>query len=379
MIHAQGTVGMTEMDADSRYGQPSPAESGALNGGGATAGATTPDGRQPFMSRLMNLVLAAVLALPALVIVGLIYLCRLVYERRPPAAFLYSGTRLGMHRKPYTMYKIRTLKQDSEFERQGIILPPGSGRELKFGVLLRESRLDELPQLWNVIRGDMNLVGPRPLRPVVYESLKTSIPDCDLIFRVKPGMTGYSQFLTPSHTPKRIRIAIDSHFVLRGSRPLGELFLIGWTIAMVAKHTVNAVARRLAGFWIMRRKRGKGAEKRVLRRYKPRYAWMQMSDAQFTERDTPLVPVHDINYQAFSFISDRAPDVNAPLHFFLVGHKHCETGPVKRARCRGYVRKHYPVSGAPSETARRYVVFYEPVSELHRYMADHYVLRETVA
>ena len=328
--------------------------------------------------RLLNLFMALLLSVPALITIGVIYVYRLASERGRPVEFFYRGTRLGLHLKPYTMYKIRTLKLDAEFEQQGVILPPGSGRELNFGRFLRESRLDELPQLWNVIKGDMNFVGPRPMRPVVYEQLKEQIPNCDQCFLVKPGMTGYSQFLTPSHTPRRIRVAIDCHFIQRGTRPFGELFLIFWTIAVVLRSVLKTlsgrVTRRIARFV----KRDSGEEHRVLKRHRPRFARMQMTDTRFAVKNAPFTPIHDINHRAFSYIADEAPPLDKPFCFFLVGNKECETGPVKKARCSGYVYRHEPASGG-SGHSRKYVIFYEPVSELHRYMADHYVLHETVA
>ena len=333
---------------------------------------------QSGLMRFLNLSIALMLFVPAVILIALVYLFRMVYERRLPDQFLYAGERLGLHRKLYTIYKIRTLKTDASFEQQGVILPPGSGRELRFGVFLRDSRLDELPQLWNVIRGDMNLVGPRPMRPCVYQELVKTMPHCDVIFLVKPGLTGYSQFLTPSHTPRRIRIAIDSHFVRSGSHPLGELLLIVWTATMVVNQTVKSFGRLMGVKWILFQKYRSGREQRKLHRHRPHYAWIQMADMHFTVKDSPLIAIYDIDYRALSFVSAETLDVNVPLHFYLIGHKHCRTGPEKRARCRGYVSKQYPVPGR-SDDVRRYVVFYEPVSEFQRYMVDHYILHETVA
>jgi len=327
--------------------------------------------------RLLNTAMVLVLSVPALGIVAVIYLFRLVRERGFPKDFIYGGERLGLHGEPFTMYKIRTLQVDTNFEQQGIILPPGSGRELHFGEFLRESRLDELPQLWNVLRGDMNMVGPRPLRRAIYEKLRQRIPHCGRRFQVKPGMTGYSQFLTPSHTPKRIRIAIDNHFVMQGNQPFKELFLIGWTILVVAYRIAIALLKRIGKRWILFRKYGNGIEHRKLKRIHPRCGWLQLSDVHFSDKDGRMLPIFDINYAAFSVILEAELPAANQLYFFLTGSKARESGPKKRARCCGYVRDHYPMPD--SSGLRKYVISYEPISELHRYLVDHYVLHDTVA
>ncbi len=324
--------------------------------------------------RLANVVFASLLSIPALFIIGFIYVIRSLIEKRPRPSFFYSGVRLGRNFKPFTMYKIRTLQVDSEFENQGVILPPGSNRELPLGKFLRDSRLDELPQLWNIIRGHMNLVGPRPLRPVVYEQLRQELPNCDLRFRVKPGLTGYAQFLTPSHTPKRIRFAIDNYYINQGPRQGRDLFLIGWTIREVLRKAIKSLARRAFTRWVIFRNRGSGIEQRQMTRYRSKRIWIQLTNVEFSDRDQPLIKIYDINPRAVSFVSTRELQSKEMLYFYLVGCKECEAKTRKKARCGGYVYKSYP-----AQNGTRYVVFYEPVSPRHRYLVDHYVLHETVA
>jgi len=323
---------------------------------------------------MTNILVACLLSIPALAVVGTFYALHLLVRKRSRVSFLYSGVRLGRDFKPYTMYKIRTLREDFEFENEGVILPPGSERELPLGKFLRDSRLDELPQLWNVIRGDMNLVGPRPLRPVVYEQLRKELSNCDTRFRVKPGLTGYAQFLTPSHTPKRIRFAIDNYYINRGPRRGRDLFLIGWTIWEVLRKVIKTLSRRVLTRWVIFRNRGHGLEERKMTRHRSRHMWIQLTNVEFSDRDQPLIKINDINPRAVSFISSRELQPKELLYFYLVGCKECEVDIRKKARCGGYVYKSYP-----ARDGTRYVVFYEPVSPRHRYLVDHYVLHETVA
>jgi lipopolysaccharide/colanic/teichoic acid biosynthesis glycosyltransferase len=110
---------------------------------------------------------------------------------------LYRGARVGRFGATFTMYKFRTLKLGAE-ERLGSRL----GEELtrlteaeltRAGVHLRRSKLDELPQLWNVLKGEMSLVGPRPIRPAFFEELCREIPAYWQRLVVRPGMTGFAQ------------------------------------------------------------------------------------------------------------------------------------------------------------------------------------------
>jgi exopolysaccharide biosynthesis polyprenyl glycosylphosphotransferase len=109
---------------------------------------------------------------------------------------LFTQTRDGLHRKPFTIYKFRTMRTDAEAggARWASRDDP---RVTPIGAFLRKSRLDELPQLWNVIRGDMTLVGPRPERPEFNSMLADSIPWYDLRHLAKPGLTGWAQVRYP--------------------------------------------------------------------------------------------------------------------------------------------------------------------------------------
>ena len=331
-----------------------------------------------FTDRILNILLVVLLAIPALFVIGVLYLLHLLLERHPRVSFFYSGVRLGRDLNPFTMYKIRTLRMDTEFEDQGVILSPDSERELKLGKFLRDSRLDELPQLWNILLGDMNMVGPRPLRPAIYEKLRKELSNCETRFQVKPGLTGYAQFLTPSRTPKRIRFAIDNYRINQGRQPGRDLFLIAWTLGMVLWKTIKRPMQQLHTRWLIFTKRGRGIEERKMVRYRSRLIWVQLTNVDFTDHTPSLVHIYDINPRAISFVSDQEFTPKEALYFYLVGCKECETGPKKKARCCGYVYKSYPLPEG-SGSGRRHVIFYEPVSPIHRYLVDHYVLHETVA
>ena len=117
--------------------------------------------------------------------------------------------------KTFQIYKIRTLATKAESDFANKILSPDSNLELTFGRFLRETRLDELPQLLNILKGDMNILGPRPIRKTIYEKNCKKIKNYGCRFVVKPGLLGLSQILNPHSAPKRIRAVIDQNFVLK--------------------------------------------------------------------------------------------------------------------------------------------------------------------
>ena len=105
---------------------------------------------------------------------------------------LFAQTRIGYHGKPFRMLKFRTMRRDAEDAGPGWSRPDDP-RRTRFGVWLRRFSLDELPQLWNVLKGDMSLVGPRPEQAELIREFRREIPSYMLRHKVKSGMTGWAQ------------------------------------------------------------------------------------------------------------------------------------------------------------------------------------------
>jgi sugar transferase (PEP-CTERM system associated) len=110
---------------------------------------------------------------------------------RGPA--LYRQQRVGQHGRLFNVYKIRTMRHDAEAGTGAVWAQPGDARVTRIGRWLRRARLDELPQLWNVIIGNMSLVGPRPERPEFVSGLTRTISFYGQRHVVKPGVTGWAQ------------------------------------------------------------------------------------------------------------------------------------------------------------------------------------------
>jgi exopolysaccharide biosynthesis polyprenyl glycosylphosphotransferase len=128
---------------------------------------------------------------------------------------LYSQDRVGRHGRSFRIYKFRTMTADAE--RHGPVwATKNDQRVTRIGKLMRKSRMDELPQLWNLIRGDMALVGPRPERPEFTARLTAELPSYDFRPAVKPGLTGWAQVsyrYASSVRDTRAKLEYDLYYV----------------------------------------------------------------------------------------------------------------------------------------------------------------------
>jgi lipopolysaccharide/colanic/teichoic acid biosynthesis glycosyltransferase len=130
---------------------------------------------------------------------------------------LYRGRRVGLAGHVFTMYKFRTLSADAE-TRLGAyygaeLTELTLGEQTRVGRFLRATKLDELPQLWNVVSGDMSIVGPRPIRPTFFEELSVEIPAYWQRLVVRPGLTGFAQLRLSREMTWAEKLAHDFEFV----------------------------------------------------------------------------------------------------------------------------------------------------------------------
>ena len=142
---------------------------------------------------------------------------------------LYSQVRVGLNGKEFKIYKFRSMTQDAEKGGKAIWAQKNDSRVTKVGAFIRNTRLDELPQLYNVIKGDMSFVGPRPERPEFVNDLKEKIPFYDTRHRVKPGLMGWAQLKYPygaSVDDARNKLKYDLYYVKNHSFFLDMLIVV---------------------------------------------------------------------------------------------------------------------------------------------------------
>jgi Undecaprenyl-phosphate glucose phosphotransferase len=146
-------------------------------------------GISAFVKRALDIVISAgalaFMALPGILISWLI-------KRTSPGPVFYAQERMGLDGKQFTVYKFRTMPVDAEAEGP-VWSDDNDNRATRVGTFLRRHDLDEWPQFWNVLKGDMSIVGPRPERPFFVEQFKHRIPQYMLRHKVKAGITGWAQ------------------------------------------------------------------------------------------------------------------------------------------------------------------------------------------
>jgi lipopolysaccharide/colanic/teichoic acid biosynthesis glycosyltransferase len=155
---------------------------------------------------------AVLLALTAPLLLLAVALVKLT--SRGPA--LYSQTRLGYKGRPYRIYKVRSMYHNCERQSGAQWCVRGDPRITPVGKFLRASHLDELPQLWNVLKGDMSLIGPRPERPEIAAELDRVVPHYSGRLLVRPGISGLAQVQLPPDTDLasvRLKLAYDLYYV----------------------------------------------------------------------------------------------------------------------------------------------------------------------
>jgi lipopolysaccharide/colanic/teichoic acid biosynthesis glycosyltransferase len=183
--------------------------------------------------RALDVLLSAVFLLASLPLTAAIALALVATSGLP---LFYRGERVGRGGRVFTMLKFRTLRRGAEAR-----LGPYLGAELvartraettALGRWLRATQLDEIPQFWNVLRGDMSLVGPRPIRPRFFEELAIELPAYWQRLVVRPGLTGFAQVRRGYETSMAEKLAHDLEWI--ADRSLGlylrTLAATGWRV-----------------------------------------------------------------------------------------------------------------------------------------------------
>jgi lipopolysaccharide/colanic/teichoic acid biosynthesis glycosyltransferase len=183
--------------------------------------------------RVLDIALATLFLLISLPFALAIAVVQLAKSGRP---IFYRGERVGRGGRIFTMTKFRTLRPGAE-QRLGHLLGPGLVERTEaevtgLGRWLRATQLDEIPQFWNVLKGDMSLVGPRPIRPRFFEELAADLPAYWQRLVVRPGLTGFAQVRRGYETSMAEKLAHDLEWIADRSLRLylRTLAATGWRV-----------------------------------------------------------------------------------------------------------------------------------------------------
>jgi lipopolysaccharide/colanic/teichoic acid biosynthesis glycosyltransferase len=185
-------------------------------------------GADALVKRALDLLLGTIGTVVGAPIVGL---AALLIRLESPGHPIYTQTRVGKDGRPFQIYKLRTMVRGAEFTGAGLAIQEGDDRITRMGRLLRRTSLDELPNLWNVVRGEMSIVGPRPTVQVQVDQYTDRQRGR---LAVKPGLTGWAQINGRTALPWSERIELDLWYVEHQSLRL-DLRILSRTWRLVVK------------------------------------------------------------------------------------------------------------------------------------------------
>lgn len=183
------------------------------------------------IKRIIDIVFAGLLGIVSLILLPFIYLLIKLDSKGP---LIYKQSRIGLAGKEFMVYKLRSMVHNAE--KDGAVwAQQGDARITKIGKFMRKSRIDEMPQFWNILKGDMSFVGPRPERPEFVKELKEAIPFYNERHLVKPGLTGWAQINFPygaSVADAKEKLSYDMFYIKNQS--------VALDISIILK-TINAI------------------------------------------------------------------------------------------------------------------------------------------
>lgn len=183
--------------------------------------------------RLTERCLALVLAIPCVPLIAALWA---IVKLTSPGPGIYRQRRSGCEGREFDIYKLRTMTHNCEQQTGAVWSVPGDSRVTPLGKFLRKSHLDELPQLFNVLKGEMSLVGPRPERPEIIVKLVEQIPGYLDRLEVPPGVTGLAQiFHEPDRHVEDVRrkVSIDREYIRAASPWLDARIIFCTTLKMI--------------------------------------------------------------------------------------------------------------------------------------------------
>ena len=342
------------------------------------------------LHRLWTLTMLLPVFISALPIILILHLFLLITQGRP---VIYKGLRLGKHKKPFIIYKFRTLAMGAEQKLKADVLPARSGLETRFGKFLRDTRLDELPQLFNILKGNMNFIGPRPVRPDIVEHVGHKIKNYNFRFTVRPGLIGHTQLFTTHRTSKRLRAKFNAYFCTKKACFYKEPFIMFITVYGMIQKT----GFLLKDYIFSTIKTGSFFPRRQTIRIKSKSAAVSFKNINgffipmqkeitgvFLAENpdfTTVCMIKDINDEAFTFFTFK-PFPKGSHQFDLIINI-SGTGKWIKARCTGEaiikdLPDDYITSNPFSDPVCFNIIYYQPITDFDFYKIDKYFLKNSI-
>lgn len=194
---------------------------------------------QTFMKRLLDLLIAVPMFILASPIMLVVAIAIKAYDGGP---VLYKQERATLHGRKFMIYKFRSMIVNAEGDGKARLASQNDSRITPVGEFIRKTRLDELPQLINILKGEMSIVGPRPERPEIIEKYEASIPEFACRLKVKGGLTGYAQIYGKYNTTPYDKLKMDMMYIQNYSFWLDiQLILMTLKIMFIKESTEGVV------------------------------------------------------------------------------------------------------------------------------------------
>ena len=195
-----------------------------------------------FLIVVLKRMLDISVSIPAIIILlPLMALTTVAIKADSKGPVIYSQKRVGQYGKTFKVYKFRSMKQDAEAQSGPVLAKEGDSRITKVGRFIRATRIDELPQLFNVLKGEMSIVGPRPERPFFVEQFIKEKPEYAYRHNVKPGITGLAQIAGKYNTTAYDKLIYDLIYIQEVSIKTDLIIMLQTLKVLITKESTKGV------------------------------------------------------------------------------------------------------------------------------------------
>ena len=192
--------------------------------------------------KILKRMLDIAVSIPAIIILlPLMALTAVAIKADSKGPVIYSQERVGQYGKTFKVYKFRSMKQDAEAQSGPVLAKEGDSRITKVGRFIRATRIDELPQLFNVLKGEMSIVGPRPERPFFVEQFIKEKPKYAYRHNVKPGITGLAQIAGKYNTTAYDKLIYDLIYIQEVSIKTDLIIMLQTLKVLITKESTEGV------------------------------------------------------------------------------------------------------------------------------------------